>query len=115
MNEGKKFENNFKKSLGDYCIRLYDTTNGFAGVKNPCDFLYYFYPLLAMFELKSVKEDKLYFSAITDNQWEQLTMHSKNFGTVAGVCVEFRSVLEAYFIPIQILNIMKNGESNDWS
>ena len=115
MNEGKRFENNFKKSLGDYCIRLYDTTNGFAGVKNPCDYIYYFYPLMCMFELKSVKEDKLYFSNISQNQWDSLTLHSKNFGTAAGVCVEFRCIRKAYFIPIQLLNIMKNGGSKSVS
>lgn len=55
MNYGKKFENNFKKGVGKELVRLYDTTNGYAGVKNPCDFIYYRYPFQYLFELKSVK------------------------------------------------------------
>ena len=35
MNYGKKFENNFKKGVGKELVRLYDTTNGYAGVKTP--------------------------------------------------------------------------------
>ena len=64
MNYGKIWENDFKKALGQTCIRLYDTTNGYAGVKNPCDFVYYLYPYYFLFELKSTQGDSLPFSNI---------------------------------------------------
>ena len=60
MNDGKRWEQNFKDSLGLSCIRLYDTTNGFSGVRNPCDFIYYRYPYQYLFELKSTKDKSLY-------------------------------------------------------
>lgn len=106
--EGKRWEANIKKSLGDKCIRLYDTTNGFSGVKNPCDFIYYSYPNRIMIEAKSIKGKRLPFNDITENQWEQLDFHSHQFGVIAGVAVEFRELHECYFIPMQVLVKMRD-------
>lgn len=99
MNYGKKFENNFKKGVGKELVRLYDTTNGYAGVKNPCDFIYYKYPYQYLFELKSVKGDRFDFSNITDNQKEQLDFHSHIQGCNPMVIVEFREHKQIYMIP----------------
>lgn len=99
MNYGKKFENNFKKGVGKELVRLYDTTNGYAGVKNPCDFIYYKYPYQYLFELKSVKGDRFDFSNITDNQKEQLDFYSHIQGCNPMVIVEFREHKQIYMIP----------------
>ena len=106
-NEGKRWEKNFKDSMGDTCIRLYDTTNGYAGVNNPCDFIYYSYPFMFMFELKSVASKRLPFSNITDKQFESLIKFNKEIGIKAGICVEFREVKECYYIPINTIEKYK--------
>lgn len=99
MNYGKKFENNFKKGVGKELVRLYDTTNGYAGVKNPCDFIYYRYPYQYLFELKSVKGSRFDFSNITDNQKEQLDFYSHIKGCNPMIVVEFRDYKEIFMIP----------------
>lgn len=99
MNYGKKFENNFKKGVGKELVRLYDTTNGYAGVKNPCDFIYYRYPYQYLFELKSVKGSRFDFSNITDNQKEQLDFYNHIKGCNPMVVVEFREHKQVYMIP----------------
>lgn len=99
MNYGKKFENNFKKGVGKELVRLYDTTNGYAGVKNPCDFIYYRYPYQYLFELKSVKGSRFDFSNITDNQKEQLDFYNHVQGCNPMVVVEFREHKQIYMIP----------------
>lgn len=106
-NEGKRWEKNFKDSMGDTCIRLYDTTNGYAGIKNPCDFIYYSYPFMFMFELKSVSGHRLSLSNITDNQYESLLKFNKEIGIKAGICVEFREVKECFYIPIELIKALK--------
>lgn len=113
MNYGKKFENNFKKGVGKELVRLYDTTNGYAGVKNPCDFIYYKYPYQYLFELKSVKGDRFDFSNITDNQKEQLDFHSHIQGCNPMVIVEFREHKQIYMIPWStIKRTMKNNRQS---
>ena len=113
MNYGKKFENNFKKGVGKELVRLYDTTNGYAGVKNPCDFIYYKYPYQYLFELKSVKGDRFDFSNITDNQKEQLDFYSHIQGCNPMVIVEFREHKQIYMIPWStIKRTMKNNRQS---
>lgn len=113
MNYGKKFENNFKKGVGKELVRLYDTTNGYAGVKNPCDFIYYKYPYQYLFELKSVKGDRFDFSNITDNQKEQLDFYSRIKGCNPMVVVEFRDYKEVYMIPWStIKRTMENNKQS---
>lgn len=113
MNYGKKFENNFKKGVGKELVRLYDTTNGYAGVKNPCDFIYYKYPYQYLFELKSVKGDRFDFSNITDNQKEQLDFHSHIQGCNPMVIVEFRDLKQVYMIPWStIKRTMENNKQS---
>lgn len=104
MTPGKRWENNVQESLGKRCIRLYDTTNGFVGIKNPCDFIYYSYPNRIMIECKSVEGNTLPFSIITENQLDSLTQHSKEYGVITGIAVEFRKDKKCYYIPIQVVN-----------
>lgn len=105
MAPGKRWEQDFKQSIDeDSCIRLYDTTNGYAGVKNPCDFIYYIYPYQYVIELKSVKSKSFGFDIITDYQWEMMSKLDRKKGITAIFLVEFREEREAYIIPmIEIL------------
>ena len=109
MNYGKIWENDFKKALGQTCIRLYDTTNGYAGVKNPCDFVYYLYPYYFLFELKSTQGDSLPFSNITDNQWQSMQYFEKVYGANPCIAVQFRKSKECYLIPFNVIQRMKQA------
>ena len=109
MNYGKTWENDFKKALGQTCIRLYDTTNGYAGVKNPCDFVYYMYPYYFLFELKSVQGDSLPFSNITDNQYNAMEYFAKQYGTNPCIAVQFRKRKECYLIPFNVIQRRKQA------
>lgn len=100
---GKRFETNLKQSIGDSLIRLYDTTNGFAGVKNPCDFIYYTYPYMYLLELKSIKGDSFSFSIITDNQKTQLEYFSHIKGVNPLIVVEFREHQRVFAIPWSVI------------
>ena len=102
MEPGKQFEQNIKKSLPGI-IRLYDTTNGYAGVKNPADFTYYVYPYDYLIECKSVKGQRFDFSNITDNQHEQLQYYDAIFGMTSIVCIEFREVQKCYAVPYKLI------------
>ena len=109
MNYGKIWENDFKKAMGQTCIRLYDTTNGYAGVKNPCDFVYYLYPYYYLFELKSTQHDRLSFSNITENQWQSMDYFSKQYGVNPCIAVQFRKSKECYIIPFNVIQRMKQA------
>lgn len=111
-NEGKRWERNFKKSIPGI-IRLYDTTSGYSGVKNPCDFVYYLYPFQYLFECKSVEGTKLYFSAITENQHEQLDYYDHIYGVTSLIAVEFREIKKCYLIPYKVIKrLNESGEKS---
>ena len=103
MSPGKRWEHNFSKDCPELLIRLYDTTNGFAGVKNPCDFILYEYPNIYPIECKSTKQNKLYFSAITENQHKHLHKLHMYTGSYCLVCVEFSKYKKCYAIPYHII------------
>ena len=110
MNEGKRFEHNFRRSLPGI-IRLYDATNGYSGVANPCDFVYYSYPFMFMIECKSVKRHKIYWSAISENQHEQLDYYDRIYGTTSLIAIEFREEKECYILPYKVLKeLREQGE-----
>lgn len=104
---GKRWENNMKKSLPGI-IRLYDTTNGFAGIKNPCDFIYYVYPYEFLIECKSVQGNTFNFNLITDYQKEQLDYHNHIYGKTSLVCIEFRDAKLCYAIPYELIKQLNN-------
>ena len=110
MNEGKRFEQNIRRSIPSI-IRLYDSTNGYSGVCNPCDFIYYRYPYMFMIEAKSVKEKKLYWTAITENQHQQLEYYDTIFGVNSIILIEFRAEQEIYALPYKVLKqLRERGE-----
>ena len=109
MDYGKIWEQDFKKAMGQTCIRLYDTTNGFAGVKNPCDFIYYLYPYYYLFELKSTQYNSLPFSNITDNQWQSMEYFEKVYGANPCIAVQFRKSRQCFIIPFNVIQRMKQA------
>jgi Recombination protein U. len=117
MQDGKKWEDDFRKSFQgkseNRILRLYDTTNGFAGVANPCDFIVQGDYCTMYVELKSVDKTSLPFSNITSNQWTQLTNKSHIRNVLAGICVQYRQSQRAYFVTMQTLNrLRKSGKKS---
>jgi recombination protein U len=132
-NPGKKFEEDFVKSIPDRCdvTRLKDgggwsnATNMRFTSKNPCDFIVFSKPEDVMetgdmykLELKSTKLKSLPFSNIKDNQLNSL-LESQRKGVMAWFIVNFRSVNETYIIAAhQVAGFIEKGERKsiplDW-
>ena len=110
-NRGKKFENVIKESflkVPNVSIdRLHDQTNGFKGSQNICDFIVYKEPYEYYIECKSVHGASLPFSNITETQWNGLLDKSQIKGVFAGVICWWVDKDITRFIPIQILQMLK--------
>ena len=116
MNEGKRFENNFRKSVPEdvYYLRLIDPAIGFDvknskqrfAPKNPFDFILYKAPEMYCLELKSTKSKSFSFTgaspSIKSHQIEELTKASRFCN--AGFIFNFRSLDETYYVPIEAFN-----------
>lgn len=84
-NEGKKFEEDFKKSIpeGCWCYRLRDSSGAWTNLgngentrftpSNICDFMVMKSDILFLLELKSIKGASISFSCIRDNQVKELS------------------------------------------
>lgn len=110
-NEGKIFENEFKKSVpeGVYCLRLHDAAIGFDieksaqrfAPKSPYDFIICKNGMLYAFELKSNNGTSLSFDGKTPRikrqQIEELLKVEKS-GAVAGIIINFRKYEKTFFI-----------------
>ena len=111
VNRGKQFENVIRKSFerveGVSIDRLNDNTAGFKGVAGICDFIVYREPYEYYFECKSVHGNTLPFSNITDTQWKGLMEKSQIEGVFAGVICWWVDKDITRFIPIQILQMLK--------
>ena len=104
-NEGKKFEEDFKKSVPEtvYFYRLRDGTASWDGGENTrfqasniCDCLLYdgnFY----MFELKSHKGKSIPFSAFRDVQVTELATACE-YGVKAGFVINMRDAEQTYYL-----------------
>jgi recombination protein U len=124
MNEGKKFEHQFHKSLEKedfYVLRLIDPPSSFGkdstrvrfSAKNPYDFLAYKSPYLFCLELKSVigtsvsfqteEEAKQKKNTSANIKWHQIEslMKADNFDGIKPMFViNFRKTNQTYAIPI---------------
>lgn len=101
--EGKKLEANFRAGFDDdRILRLYDTTNGFKGVANPCDFVIFGNAKTILVECKTVASMRLPFENITETQWNALARYRSRL-VIAGVLVEFREEKRVYFVDIATL------------
>ena len=131
-NRGKKFEdcveNSFLKVPGVSIDRLHDQTTGYLGSSNICDFVVYKKPYEYYIECKSVhgntlsihsnpKPDKKgvlhgFYGNITDTQWDGLMEKSTIPGVTAGVLCWWVDKDVTRFIPIQILDVLRNIYKN---
>lgn len=106
MNEGKRFEQNFAKSVPPdiYCMRIKDSSSSFSHSnnsrftqENPFDFLLFYGGKLFTFELKSTK-DKSFSIQIENEQGKKIKKHqieslknSSNYkNVVSGFILDFR-------------------------
>ena len=112
-NYGKEFEGVVRKAFEKVpnvsIDRLHDQTTGWKGSTNICDFIVYREPYEYYFECKSVHGNTLPFSNITDTQWNGLLEKSKIEGVFAGVICWWIDKDVTAFIPIQLLNELRNG------
>jgi len=111
LNTGKKFEEDFKKSvpIGTYYLRLHDSAIGFDvenstqrfSLKSPYDIVLCKNGRMYAFELKSNQEKSMSFygktSKIKEKQVEELIKAEKS-GAFAGLILNFRCFPETYFI-----------------
>lgn len=116
-NPGKKFEEDFIRSLPERCdvTRLKDTggwgnaTNLRFSSTNPCDFIVFSAAKDEMdtgnmykLELKSVKGKSLPFSNIKEHQLTSL-LESQSKGVTACFVVNFRAVNETYLVAVHLM------------
>lgn len=110
-NYGKKFEQvireSFERVPGVSIDRLNDNTAGFKGIAGICDFIVYREPYEYYFECKSVHGNTLPFNNITDKQWQGMLEKSQIEGVFAGVICWWIDKDTTKFIPIQLLQYMK--------
>lgn len=113
-NRGKDFEAQVRKCfnmIDNVSVdRLLDPQAGFAGVRNICDFIIYKKPTIYYVECKSCNGNTLNFHNITDNQWNGMLAKTTIDGVVAGVMIWFVAHDKTVFIPIQVLQkLRQNG------
>ena len=108
---GKRLEEDFFTSAKNQKIkiqRLYDTTNGFKGIANPCDFITTdgFHTLFI--ECKVTNDVRLPLSNISNNQYVELLDWDRTKGAFGGILVFYKpnEILNAelYFIRLHDLN-----------
>ena len=116
MKSGKRFEDNFKKSVPEDCFfyRLRDNP-AFMGsnlkftTKNPCDCFIFRKGNLFLIELKSIKGKCIPLSKIRDNQIKTFSIIQENL--ITGLIVNFSEEEKTYFLDgLKVLNFIKNEE-----
>lgn len=117
VNRGKQFEEQIRQAFENVpdtsVIRLIDPQNGYAGVRNICDYIVYHYPTQFFIECKSCHGNTLPFTNITKNQWDGLYEKSKLKGVVAGYMIWFIDHNRTIFVPAQSMIVHKElGEKS---
>jgi recombination protein U len=107
INSGKQFEDNFKKSVPDYCYchRLKDSSQSFidSGLsdfsrQNPCDFYLYdtknriFYAA----ELKSSKQKYISFENIDEEKPKQKMIRKNQILSLIEIC-KYNNIIAGFF------------------
>ena len=110
-NYGKAFESKFlddwKKSFPkSFYLRLYDTTNGFLGVANPCDYICFTNRKLFMIECKSHSGQSIPFSVIP--QYERLLRYKNYENVYPGILVWYIDKDNIFWYPIEELEKIYN-------
>lgn len=114
-NEGKKFEEDFKKSIPDkyFVYRFKDGTANFKGEKNEnvrfqahnvCDFEVFAENTLFLFELKSYNGASIPLSGIRKTQLEEMLKASKYENVEPYFILNYRALESVYAIKVQTLN-----------
>ena len=117
VNRGKDFEQEvrdaFERVPQTSVDRLIDPQNGYAGVRNICDFIIYHYPIEFYIECKScygntlsihTNNPKNRYGNITNNQWEGLLEKSETDGVVAGYIIWFIDNDITLFVPAKVMS-----------
>ena len=109
-NRGKQFEakflSDFKATVKDCSIdRLYDTTNGFVGIKNICDFIGFKKPSIMYLECKSHEGNTFPLSNLT--QYEKLLAKAGIPGVRSGVIIWFIDHDRVVYVPVKTIEKMK--------
>lgn len=113
MNSGKRFEDNFRKSIPDnvFYYRFRDGTSSWDKSsqtrfqsKNICDCMLHDSQYLYLLELKSTKGKSIPLSNIRKNQVDDLLAASKHRNVIAGIVVEFSDLGQVYFMPIDLVS-----------
>lgn len=113
-NEGKRFEEDFKKSIPEWCWcnRYKDGTANFGGTKNEnvrfqahniCDFEVLAEDKLFLLELKSYSGVNIPLSGIRKNQLEGLIKASEFKNIRPYFLFNFRPLQKVYAVKVQIL------------
>lgn len=106
-NTGKRFEENFRESVGGeiFFYRFRDGTSSWGGngatrfqQTNMCDCEMFDGERLFLLELKSVIGKSLPFGNIKDHQLNELVEASCHKNIIAGFIIEFSSVGRCFFI-----------------
>ncbi|KEI10539.1 hypothetical protein Z957_02055 [Clostridium sp. K25] len=114
-NEGKKFEEDFKRSVPEWCWcnRYKDGTANFKGDKNEnvrfqahniCDFEVFAKDKLFLLELKSYQGASIPLSGIRKNQLEGMIKASRYKNVIPYFLLNFRGVQRVYAIKVQTLH-----------
>jgi len=105
-NYGKDFERIIKDSMmripGVDVQRLYDTTNGYVGIRQPADYIVYKYPHQYYIECKCTWENTFHKSYLT--QLPDLYQKSLVWGITSGVIIWFIKHDRTIFIKAEDLN-----------
>lgn len=110
MNEGKRFEEDFRKSIPDdvYYYRLRDGTASWGGentrfqASNACDSLLWRDNMLYMIELKSHKGKSIPHNAFRENQINELS-NALAYGVTAGFLINMRDVDTTVWVPADMV------------
>lgn len=108
MNKGKRFEQNFRKSVPNdmFYYRLKDSTNSWSNgdvrftPHNMCDAILYDGNKLYLLELKNHKGKSLPLSCIRKNQLEELALNGLYKNVKSYLVINFEDVEECYCLNI---------------
>lgn len=107
MNEGKKFEQDFKNSVPEhYYLKRLNDNQGWNGnnerftLSNPYDYILFNGSRLFCLELKSTKGKSLPFSRISEHQEKELFKVNLKKGIQAGIIINYRDYEKTYLIII---------------
>ena len=109
VKSGKRFENNFKKSVPSdiFFYRFKDGSSAWGGndkvrfqSSNICDCELFDGSRLYLLELKSIKGKSIPFGNIRENQLKELSEAQKFKNIIAGIVIEFNELDRVFFMHI---------------